>query len=369
MFLIASKKAAIPVSAKPVASDKITWVYHARGIAIMLIVYRHIVLGMQAGGVAVSQLMYNLQIVFFNFRMPAFFILSGVFIARSLKRKSRKTVAWNKVSNLLYPYVLWAVITLVLQISFHQFSNARRSWSNFADILTQPRALDQLWYLFALFNVSILYLGLSKVLAQKVWLHIAIAMGLHFLSFYLHDYSLFSDFFYFYIYFLTGALVSDYLLNAKTRNRIFKTSNLVWALPLFVLGQWFWFNQVGQWFWILKERVETNIGQTGMLELVYMVINFIGCYVLFMTAMLIARGKKAEWLAYIGTYSLYVYILHVQVAAIVRKLVYGAYPSVDPWLLLVICFTCGIVLPIVLVKGLRKYGIERLFTLQKKGEA
>src|SRR5215217_1879644 len=204
MFLIASKKAAVPVSIQTAASDKIAWVYHARGLAIMLIIYRHIVLGMQASGVPISQLMYNLQIIFFNFRMPAFFILSGVFIARSLKRKSRATVAWNKVSNLLYPYLLWATITLVLQITFSQFSNAHRSWVSFIDIIAQPRALDQLWYLLALFNVSLLYLALSKLLKRMVWLHILVAIGLHYSSFYLQDFSLFSDFFYFYIFFLTG---------------------------------------------------------------------------------------------------------------------------------------------------------------------
>src|SRR5438270_11559191 len=111
MSLTVRKKATAVVTATTAAAERISWVYHARGLAIMLIVYRHIVLGMQAAGVPVSKLMYNLQIVFFNFRMPAFFILSGVFIARSLKRKSRTTVAWNKVSNLLYPYLLWAVIT------------------------------------------------------------------------------------------------------------------------------------------------------------------------------------------------------------------------------------------------------------------
>lgn len=202
MFLIASKKAAIPAPAKTTASDKISWVYHARGIAIMLIVYRHIVLGMKFSGIPVSNLMYNFQMIFFNFRMPAFFILSGVFIAKSLKRKPAGTVARDKVSNLLYPYVLWAVITLLLQISFKQFSNARRNWGDFIDILVQPRSLDQLWYLLALFNASMLYLLLDTILKGKVWLHLGIAAGLHYLSFFVHPYSLFSDFFYFYLFFL-----------------------------------------------------------------------------------------------------------------------------------------------------------------------
>jgi len=369
MFLTASKKTPVVAALKPIATDRISWVYHARGLAIMLIVYRHIVLGMQAAGVPVSQVMYNLQIVFFNFRMPAFFILSGVFIARSLKRKSRVTVAWNKVSNLLYPYLLWATITLVLQIFFRSFSNAHRHGRDFIYIFTQPRALDQLWYLFALFNVSMLYLLLSRVLKKNVWVHIAIAIALHFAAFYLQAYSLFSDFFNFYIYFLTGALISDYLLNAEWRSHVFKTANLIWILPLFIIGQWFWFQRVGQWYWVSKEQAETSNNGAGALEFVYLLINYVGCYVLFKMAMLIERGKYNEWLAYIGRYSLYVYILHVQVAAIVRKLIRGAYPNVDPWLLLAICFTCGIVLPIILVKQLRPFGIERLFTLQRKAEA
>jgi len=353
MFLTASKKAAVPAPAKAAATGKISWVYHARGLAIILIVYRHIVLGMKASGIPVSNLMYDLQMIFFNFRMPAFFILSGVFIAKSVKRRPALMVARDKVNNLLYPYVLWAVITLLLQISFRQFSNARRNWDDFIDILVQPRTLDQLWYLFALFNASLLYLFLNTVLVRKQWLHFLIAACLHYVSFFVHPYSLFSDFFYFYLFFYAGALISEYLLDAGWRNKVFTTSNFILILPVFIIGQWFWF---------------VNKEQTGPIEFLFIAINLIGCYVLFMTAMLLARSGKNEWFAYIGTYSLYVYILHVQVAAIVRKLVRGVYHQIDPWLLLFICVLCGIVIPIVLVSGLRKYGIERLFTLQKSRE-
>jgi peptidoglycan/LPS O-acetylase OafA/YrhL len=167
-------------------------------------------------------------------------------------------------------------------------------------------------------------------------------------------YSLVSDFFYFYLFFFSGALISDFLLNPETRGKIFNNANFILALPLFVIGQWFWF---------------THMEKTGPIELLFIGINFIGCYVLFMTAMNLAQSGRAEWLGYIGRYSLYVYILHVQTAAIVRKLVRGTYHDIDAWLLLAICFVCAIVFPIVLVNSFRKYGIERLFTLQKRGEA
>lgn len=142
-------------------------------------------------------------------------------------------------------------------------------------------------------------------------------------------------------------------MNAEWRNTVFKTSNLILILPFFIIGQWFWFEH--------KE-------QTGPIEILFIGINFIGCYVLFMAAMLMAQSGRNDWLAYIGRYSLYIYILHVQTAAIVRKLVRSVYHQVDPWVLLVICFICGIVIPILLVNSFRKYGIERLFTLQRSRE-
>ncbi len=355
MLLVASAKdehSAAPATTGGI--EKIPWVYHARGLALMLIVYRHIVLGMKFSGVEVSSFMYNFQLFFFNFRMPAFFFLSGVFIAKSLSKRSGAAVAKNKVGNLLYPYLLWASITLFLQINFSRFSNARRQWSDFADIIAQPRALDQLWYLIALFNASMLYILLHKHFERKIWAHVLIALVLHFTSFYLGDFSFFADFFFFYIFFFTGAWASEWLINKEKRNKVLNVAYLKWILPLFILGQWFWF---------------THIKEDGWYDVVFLVIAYIGCYFLFNVAVLISQTNKSLWLAYIGRYSLYIYILHVQIAAIIRKVIRNAYPNVDSWLLFSICFIFAIIIPIVLVRTFKKQGIERLFTLQKGKEA
>ncbi len=337
-----------------IATNRIPWVYHARGLALLLIVYRHIVLGMKFSGIEVSPLMYDLQLFFFNFRMPAFFILSGVFIAKSLKRKSEVQVAKDKAGNLLYPYILWACIMLLMQVNFSQFTNARRGWGDFFYIITQPRALDQLWYLMALFNASILYLLLNKFLKNKPALHIILALALYATAFFVEKYSIFRDLFYFYIFLLTGTFLSEWLINSEKRARILNTAYLKWLLPLFLIGQWFWF---------------THIKQSGLYEVPFLIINFIGCYFLFTVAVLIARTKKSEWLDYIGRYSLYIYILHVQIAAIIRKVVVVSYANVDPWLLLFICFIGAIIIPIVFINIFKNFGVERLFTLQKGKEA
>jgi fucose 4-O-acetylase-like acetyltransferase len=336
------------------AKDKIPWVYHARGLALLLIVYRHILLGMKYSGIAMNEYLFDFQLFFFNFRMPTFFILSGVFLAKSLSRRTEGEVLKNKVGNLLYPYLLWGSLTLLLQINFSQISNARRDWDDFIKLFTQPRALDQLWYLMALFNGSWLYILLHRVLKAGTGIHIAIALGLHVLSSFVEDYSFFSDFFNFYIFLLTGALLSEWVLDKTKRDQLLNPANLKWILPVFLLGQWFWF---------------THNEESGFYIPLFLVITYVGCFFLFNIAVLVARSGNSEWLAYMGRYSLYIYILHVQVAAVMRKIVRTMYPEVDTWLLFSICYITAIIFPILFIRLFKNYGVERLFTLQKSKEA
>ena len=113
---------------------------------------------MRRSGIFVSDLMYSSQEVFYNFRMPIFFILSGVFIANSLQKKSYPAVLKDRTFTILYPYLVWAVILVSLEMLFSNVTNSKREWVDFTYIIIQPRAIDHLWYLFALFNTTLLYL-------------------------------------------------------------------------------------------------------------------------------------------------------------------------------------------------------------------
>jgi fucose 4-O-acetylase-like acetyltransferase len=190
-------------------------------------------------------------------------------------------------------------------------------------------------------------------------LHIVIALALHYLALFIYSYSFFSDFCNFYIYFLSGALLSEMLLNTETRNKILNPSYLKWIFPLFLIGQYFWFENNAETLTRKDALQEIRPGY----ESIFLVINYIGCFVLFIFSLLLAKSRRYEWLAYIGKNSLYIYILHVQIAAVMRKIIRDIYPNVDPWLLLGICFICGIIIPLLLIANLKKYGIERLFTL------
>lgn len=66
-----------------------TWIDYARGIAIILVLYRHVFEGIKNAGIAVERYLFieHFNIMFFSFRMPLFFIVSGIFVKSSLKKE------------------------------------------------------------------------------------------------------------------------------------------------------------------------------------------------------------------------------------------------------------------------------------------
>ncbi|MEJ7914431.1 MAG: acyltransferase, partial [Chitinophagaceae bacterium] len=130
---------------------RMTWVDYLRGIAIILVVYHHVRVGIERSHIIIPEVLVNANMIFYSFRMPLFFVLSGIFINRSLSNKSTKQLSWIKFENLLYPYLLWSFIQVSLQIALSNFTNSDRDLTDYTYIFYQPRRLDQFWYLTALF--------------------------------------------------------------------------------------------------------------------------------------------------------------------------------------------------------------------------
>ena len=137
-----------------IQKSRLQWVDYLRGIAIILIVYRHVLVGLQKGMIVVPEILVHANMIFYSFRMPLFFILSGIFISRSLAKKSFKELLGIKFEKLLYPYLIWTVIQITLQILFSGVTNSSRSVIDYTYIFYQTRYLDQFWYLPALFNTK-----------------------------------------------------------------------------------------------------------------------------------------------------------------------------------------------------------------------
>ena len=89
-------------------SDRVDWVDYAKGICIVMVVMMHSVLGVEA---AAGQTGFMHAAVMFAkpFRMPDFFLISGLFLSVVIDRDWR-TYLDRKVVHFAYFYLLWVTI-------------------------------------------------------------------------------------------------------------------------------------------------------------------------------------------------------------------------------------------------------------------
>src|SRR4030088_1155717 len=89
-------------------SQRIDWVDYAKGICIVMVVMMHSVLGVEA---AAGQTGFMHVLVAFAkpFRMPDFFLISGLFLMVVIDRDWR-TFLDRKVVHFAYFYLLWVTI-------------------------------------------------------------------------------------------------------------------------------------------------------------------------------------------------------------------------------------------------------------------
>ena len=332
------------------------WVDYARGMAILLVVYRHCLVGLQRAGVEVSVQLYTVQEFLYNVRMPVFFVLSGIFLNASLKKNGRGLIFKKKAANLLYPYIIWSVFLISLQLIFSAYTNSDRTARDFLYIFLKPRELDHMWYLLALFNTTILYLLLAPLFERNKFMNLLLAVLLHFASFYLGPWSFFFDISYHYVFLVSGVIVSDHIYKWESVTIKKNLILLLLVAPLFIAGQLFWLRSIG------KDYQSEYWWQLGP----YLLIIMVACFVFYLVSRLFEAWGKMSFLERIGKYSLYIYILHIHVIAFIRIGFLKIAKVENIEYILPISVVLAVVLPIYVFKVIRKYNWYFLISLPQK---
>ncbi|SFV32964.1 acyltransferase family protein [Thermoflavifilum thermophilum] len=330
--------------------SRLSWVDYAKGIALILVAYRHILIGFERAGLPIHIILLKANEMFFSFRMPLFFILSGIFISKSLEKRGWLNLIKVKSQTLLYPYILWCTIQITLQILFSKYTNSDRTLHDFTYIITNPDALDQMWYLFALFNVSVLYIILKYLLKIPALIQLGVGIIFYYLSTKYNSGPI-RDLLYFYPFFALGDLVSSYLLNKKFYP-IYRSHGLFFGiLPAFIISQW---------YFLQHENIEyTHIFQFAGVAL-------IGCAFMLNICFILGKYDKLNFLKIVGYHSLYIYILHVGIASLFRVLFTHGLEIRNTNLLLPINLILSITLSIMLYNLIIRNGGWFIFILDKK---
>jgi fucose 4-O-acetylase-like acetyltransferase len=346
-----------------VQNNRLAWIDYARGIAIILVLYRHIFEGISRSGVdaAKFQWLENANIIFYSFRMPLFFILSGVFIAKSLAKRKMKGLILNKVNLLLYPYLLWSALQITIQILLSGYVNADRGLADYAYILAFPRRIDQFWYLYALFNVTVLYIIMREKLRFSVWHQLILGGAMYMASSYVAvrhiDLGFVYDILHYYIFFAIGELVADKILDSKNFKLFSSWGLLLGLLPFFVAGQlYFLFANLGHNSTLYVEEHQ---------PLLFGLIALCGCGFMICLSFILQRYDCLKLLRVAGYHSLYIYVSHVLVASAVRMVMVKVLGVTYLPALLIVCLLFAVTVPVLMYQLAMRAGLWWLYSLER----
>ena len=129
------------------AAGRVDWVDYAKGICIVMVVMMHSVLGVE---LAAGQTGFMHAIVAFAkpFRMPDFFLISGLFLPLVIDRDWR-TYLDRKVVHFAYFYMLW--VTIQFGFKAPGFA-AETSWAHAAYLYLESfiEPFGTLWFIYEL---------------------------------------------------------------------------------------------------------------------------------------------------------------------------------------------------------------------------
>src|SRR6516164_7022304 len=209
------------------AAARVDWVDYAKGICIVMVVMMHSVLGVELAA-GETGFMHVLVAFAKPFRMPDFFLISGLFLPLVIDRDWR-TYLDRKVVHFAYFYVLW--VTIQFGFKAPAFA-AETSWRDagllYLESFIEP--FGTLWFIYLLPIFFVVTKLTRRIPPLAIWLAAAlletgrIATG----------WTAIDEFCARFVYFYSGYLFADYVFalsdRARAHPRIALLALALWAL-------------------------------------------------------------------------------------------------------------------------------------------
>jgi uncharacterized membrane protein YcfT len=194
------------------SDDRVAWVDYAKGFCIIFVVMMHSTLGVEN---AVGQQGWLHAVVEFAkpFRMPDFFLISGLFLSRVIDRDWRSYID-RKVVHFAYFYLLWTVIQFAIKapVFMCEYGAQHTLWL-YIESFWEP--FSTLWFIYLLpvFFVVTKLARQLRIPPLVIWLAGATLEAMHPVT----GYTVIDEFASRYVYFYTGYLFAPRIFSlAKT---------------------------------------------------------------------------------------------------------------------------------------------------------
>jgi uncharacterized membrane protein YcfT len=277
------------------SAGRVDWVDYAKGICIVMVVMMHSVLGVEK---AADQTGFMHLVVMFAkpFRMPDFFLISGLFLPVVIDRDWR-TYLDRKVVHFAYFYFLW--VTIQFGFKAPSFA-AETNWSHagllYLESFIEP--FGTLWFIYLLPIFFVLIKATRNMPPPLIWGAAALLESAHVAT----GWTAIDEFCGRFVYIYSGYLFADY---------VFALSNRAREKPALALA--------GLALWAL---VNGGLVALGVSEwpLISLVLGLVGACAIVILGTLLARAHWLNFLRYCGEHSIVIYLAFFLPMAATRTL-------------------------------------------------
>src|SRR5271169_4589651 len=277
------------------ASGRVDWVDYAKGICIVMVVMMHSVLGVELAA-GESGFMHPLVAFAKPFRMPDFFLISGLFLSVVIDRDWR-TYLDRKVVHFAYFYVLW--VTIQFGFKAPSFA-AETSWAHagylYLESFIEP--FGTLWFIYLLPIFFVVTKATRRLPPLLIWSLGAALEMIHFST----GWTAIDEFGARFVYFYTGYLFADAVFALSNRAR------KVPGLALAALAIWAIAN---------AGLVKAGVSEWPVISLI---LGLAGACAVVTVATLLARAKWLDFIRFCGEHSIVIYLAFFLPMAATRTL-------------------------------------------------
>jgi len=316
--------------------NRVGWVDYAKGFCIVMVVMMHSTLGVQDAAGATGW-MGDFVAFAKPFRMPDFFLISGLFLARVIDRNWRDYLD-KKVLHFAYFYALW--VTIQFAFKAPHFA-ADLGWAGVAKAyaLSFVDPFGTLWFIYLL-PIFFVVTKLTRDVPQSLlWLAAACLQIADVHTGWIVIDEFCSRFVYFYSGYVLAAYVFDFAATVVGNRR---------EALLFLVA------------WALFEAVMV-FGGYSELPVIGLGLGLLGALAVVAASALLSTLHAALPLRYAGQNSIVVYLAFFLPMATTRALLLKLAPGLDLGVVALVVTAVGVVTPLILQALVKNTSLRFLF--------
>lgn len=326
--------------AKPsAAANRVEWVDYAKGICILLVVAFHSVNHYTAATGSAGWMHYPIDFSM-PFRMPDFFLVSGLFLARTINAPLRDYID-KKVVHFAYFYFLWLGLTLLVTDHDTLLADPAAFAGLFVWNIIQPTGV--LWFVHML---AVFYVLTRLIRHAPKWMVIAAAAALQIAhqGGWIDTPSFIANrLMHYYVFFFTGYALSGLVFNVADRAKAKP------VLALAVLAAW----AVGNHF--MTDHGFHKLAGVGL------ALGFAGAMAVVQLSALLSLTKVAGFLRYCGRNSIVIYLTFFFPLVALERLIAGRGVIDDPGLATFVIFAVSATLPLLFHLAIKRTPLIALY--------